>query len=404
MKTQNIIFTILPYCLFLVCCNSSNNKNNNKGQTSEARYIIDIDNGVEELEELDISTFIKGVRPILLEETDFALIGDIYGMKVFNSEIFILDMMIAKKLFVYDMNGKFLRQIGSMGGAAFEYRWIADFCIDPEKNEIYLLDNTSNKLLKHRIDDGKHLETVFLPQGIIYSEIAYVDGCIYAGITHDNPEDGDNLLLKFDLKTKKFEECLSAKTFGACWNHSINGGFLINYQPKLNQPKYIGLYTNTVFVCDRDSVYPYMTVKSKNWVQCGDIPNDAEDMGTSAVAEKGRTFWISYYFENDTCLYFTCNKGWNNCNILYNKQTQAVYLYKSIKNDIEFNNEAGKEFYIHPVLLKSVNSKFAYNVSYTSEALRISHEKNRLSQNLAKQVETMNLPDEGYVLFEYELK
>ncbi|MDR0558788.1 MAG: 6-bladed beta-propeller [Prevotellaceae bacterium] len=236
MKTQSIIFTVLPFCLFLVCCNNSNNK----VQTSEAKYIIDIDNGVEERDELYCSTFIKGVRPILLEETDFALIGDIYGMKVFNSEIFILDMMIAKKLFVYDMNGKFLRQIGSMGGAAFEYRWIADFCIDPEKNEIYLLDNWSNKLLKHRIDDGKHLETVSLPQGIIYYEIAYVDGCIYAGINHDNPEESDNLLLKLDLKTKKFEECLSSKIFGACWNRNTVGGFYINYQQKNSQLKYNG--------------------------------------------------------------------------------------------------------------------------------------------------------------------
>jgi hypothetical protein len=107
-----------------------------------------------------------------------------------------------------------------------------------------------------------------------------------------------------------------------------------------------------------------MSVKSKDWVRCGDIPEtEQDDMGTSAVNEQGRAYDIHKYFENDTCIHFHYDKGKDTYRIVYNKQTQAVYRYQSTVNDINCSFDS-------PVYnLFSVNSKFAYDWMYSNVVL-----------------------------------
>ncbi|MDR1554121.1 MAG: 6-bladed beta-propeller [Prevotellaceae bacterium] len=94
-------------------------------------YIIDIDKA-EEKGVFYLSDIVKKVRPIRLEETDYALIGEIDEIQVFDNHIFVLDILIAKKLFVYDINGKYIRQIGAMGQGPDEYMGISHFCIQTD--------------------------------------------------------------------------------------------------------------------------------------------------------------------------------------------------------------------------------------------------------------------------------
>jgi hypothetical protein len=333
------------------------------------------------------------VRPIHLEETDYALIGEIDEIQVFDGHIFVLDIFIAKKLFVYDMNGKYIRQIGTMGQGPDEYMGILSFCIDPDKKEIYLLDYWKTRLLKYRIEDGKLLNKIDLPRGISYSDIAYVEGNIYADITHDNPDESDNLICKIDLKTGEFKEYISAEIYNANWNENLGCGFIRD-----NLLKYRGSYTNTVFACKKDGIYPYMTVKSTDWVRNGDIlTNEEGEEDLRKVIEKGRAYDIHNYFENDTCIYFQYYKKEYTYHIVFNKQTQVTYRYQFTVNNMRYSFDN----FIYN--LYSVNSKFAYDWMFSEIALSYLKE-GKLSSELAKQVELLNLDEEGYVILEYELK
>jgi hypothetical protein len=361
-------------------------------QTVDATYTVDIDK-VEEKGVYYLSEIIKKVRAIRIEETDDALIGEIDEIQVSDNNIFILDILIAKKLFVYDMNGKYIRQIGSLGQGPDEYQGILSFCIDPDKKEIYLLDYWKNRLLKYRIADGKLLDKINLPRGISYSNISYVEDNIYASIIHDEPEKSINMLFKLDLKTGEFNEYKTAEIFGDCWNRNINDRLVKN-----NSLKYSGLYTNTVFSCGKNGVHPYMSVKSKDWVRCGDIPvTEENDMGMSAVNEKGRAYDIHTYFESDTCIHFHYDKGKDTYRIVYNKQTQAVYRYQSTVNDINYS----VDYSVYN--LYSVNSKFAYDWMYSNVVLSFL-KTGKFSPALAKQIELLNLDEEGFIVLEYELK
>jgi hypothetical protein len=384
------LLKICCFCIFYYNCSDSS-----KVQNVDARYVVDID-VVEEKEDVFLlSDIIKKVRPILLEETDYALIGDIDEMQVFDGNIFVLDILIAKKLFVYDMNGKYIRQIGTVGQGPDEYMGIASFCIDSARKEIYLLDYWKNRLLKYRIEDGKLLDKIDLPQNISYSDIAYVENNIYASITHDEPDKNNNLLFKIDLETGKFEEYLNAKIFSTGLNQNIRGGII-----KSNYPKYSGEYTNTVFLCNKDGVYPYMTVKSKDWVRNGDIPatEDDDNIIYESIRKKERAYNIRHYFENDTCIHFEYRHRKNTYHIVYNKQTQVTYRYQSTLNDIVSRTD------YNPVYnLFSINSKFAYDRMYSAVVLLFLSEE-KFSVELTKQLELLTLDEEGFVIMEYELK
>jgi hypothetical protein len=116
-----------------------------------------------------------------------------------------------------------------------------------------------------------------------------------------------------------------------------------------------------------------------------------------AVNEKGRAYSIYKYLEKGIYIHFHYNKGKNTYHIVYNKQTQSVYRHQSTVNDINYSFDS-------PIYnLFSVNSKFAYDCMRSEIALSYLKE-GKLSSELAKQVELLNLDEEGYAILEYELK
>ncbi|MDR1339680.1 MAG: 6-bladed beta-propeller [Prevotellaceae bacterium] len=62
-------------------------------------------------------------------------------------------------LFEFDKNGKYIRQISSLGQGPGEYIVLEEFCINKKKREIYLLD-LHKKILAYDIDTGKYLRTI----------------------------------------------------------------------------------------------------------------------------------------------------------------------------------------------------------------------------------------------------
>jgi hypothetical protein len=392
---KNMMFNSINKTLFLIAgcfCIFCYNCNTNKEHIIDGEYVIDIDKA-EERGVFYLSDIVKKVRPIRLEETDYALIGEIEQVQAFDNNIFVLDAFIAKKLFVYDMNGKYVKQIGASGQGPDEYTGILRFCIDPDKKEIYLLDYWRYKLLKYRIEDGKLLDKIDLPRGISYWDMAYIEDNIYVCITHENFEDNDNLLLKIDLTTGEFQEYLSAgKIFKT--NSNITGGQIIGNNP----PLYGRLHANTVFSCKADSVYPYVVVQSSDWVHGEDI----YDYDFDDLIENDRAYSIHRYFEDDTCIPFDYNKGKNTYHIAYNKQTNAAYHYRSIVNNIDYKGNEPNDYNMH-YNMRSVNSKLGYDMMFSNVVLSFL-KKGVFSPELAKQIELLNLDEEGYIILEYELK
>lgn len=101
---------------------------------------------------LDISSLIDSVVLIPLEATDQSLIGGIDKIICTDDRFYILDKRVAKSLFVFDAQGRFVRRIGQPGRGPGEYLEPSDFVVYPKENLIIVFDQFGRQLLYYGTD------------------------------------------------------------------------------------------------------------------------------------------------------------------------------------------------------------------------------------------------------------
>jgi hypothetical protein len=357
-----------------------------------ALYTVNVD-GLKHQDTVYISSFFKNVRTVILEEHDDALIGEIQWIQAFDDYILIFDFFIAKKLFVFDKNGKFLRQIGKTGRGTGEYIQVMDFCIDTEKREIYLLDSGSRKMLKYNLDTGEYISSINLPKNDIAPYlITYAYDKLFLKIMHyDQQGENDNLLMEFDFKTGKNTDYISSKKWNLDWRYDVYSSynFFLSKQPPL---KYAEMFMNTVFAIEKDSIYPYFTLNTKNWTR--KVTYEKYDRGLTEA------YHIHNYFEYNDYIHLQYDYQLYRYTVVYNKKTDEAKIYDFSQNDLLFSKGHCIPEY--------------YYIDYqTSKAYGFIHEfifendKYELAPGLDKREELMKLmksDNERIVVFEYEFK
>jgi hypothetical protein len=392
-------------CIISLCISCKNTKPDT--HNIEAVYTVNLDSIKPEGVPLMTSAIFKNVKTVILEDHDYAVIGMISELQVFENNIFILDNTFAKKLFVFDKNGKYIRQIGSKGQGPGEYSSIDDFCINGKKREIYLLDD-NGRIFVHDLDTGKHLNTVkFRHDELSYKYLAYCDNKLYTAILPYDYRKKSNLLMELDLETGKQKEYLDADTYNYGWNRPYFGPNNF-FSAKLSDSlKFLALYMNTVMNIDKDGVHPYLTVNHKNWVQSSDMwtTEKLEKQQTdqsSILMSKQRTWLLQpNYFETDKYICFKYNSEYRPHIAMFDKRTRETRIYDYLRNDLRgqiFSNSSLK-FYDSNAAYEWIDPQFmpAFVASLKTDG-------NNLPLNLDKREEVLKLNEESTVIFEYEFK
>ncbi|MDR2406527.1 MAG: 6-bladed beta-propeller [Bacteroidales bacterium] len=264
--------------------------------TESALYTINLDS-IPTVDSFRLSSIFRKAKAIRLEETDYAVIGRINCMQVFDNYIFILDTDKAKKLFMFNKNGKYLRQIGSWGQGPGEYIYITDFCLDTINREIYILDSSKKMLYKYNFDSGKFIGSVNMQYDKSYPNyVTFLNNKIYTDIIRH-----ENLLMELDLKTNVQKEFLNADQYNCGWNRPFFTEFNF-FMSKLNSPKFVELFMPTIMSIEKTRIYPYLAVKSKNWVKKSDIwseekLNEEKEFQHILLMRQKRVFNIKNYME-----------------------------------------------------------------------------------------------------------
>jgi hypothetical protein len=370
----------------------------------DASYIIDLDN-TEKQDTINLSCIFSKVNTVILEDHDDAIIGDVSAIQIFDNYIFVLDRLKAKKLFVFDKTGKYVKQIGSIGIGPGEYLEVIDFCINAKNREIYLVDSRGKKIHKYNFDSGVYLGSIKLPHDITYKYIVYHEDEIYLSMCAYDENKRDNMLImKINPEKDKYEECLSSdhnagqnSLLFTLWNFFVS---------KSNSIKYAGLFMNTVFSIENGNIYPYLSIKYKDWVKKEDMlsKEEIENMKktghidqTDVQRKKGKAFIIHNYMEWEDNIYLEYYCGWNDFPVLYNRKTGKTNHYKAFKNDILLNRGTKNNIFIF------VNSNAAYDWDpYFITSLK--NNKIELAFDVDKREELMNLDEERVVIFEYVFK
>lgn len=95
---------------------------------------------------------------IPLETNEKSLIKKIGQIEFFDNRIFIFDN-VNHLFLVFDMNGKFITQVGDYGQGPGEYTLPIQFCIDKEKNAFIICDIDTQKLVYYDLDNYTYMYT-----------------------------------------------------------------------------------------------------------------------------------------------------------------------------------------------------------------------------------------------------
>lgn len=109
--------------------------------------------------EISLDDKIEVDKIIPLEETENSLIRFVDKCVMTSAYIFVEDRG-SKCILVFDNEGHFLYKIDSYGLGAMEYSNLKDFCLSPDGESLYILDETS--ILKYEVKTGTAVDRLSL--------------------------------------------------------------------------------------------------------------------------------------------------------------------------------------------------------------------------------------------------
>ncbi len=110
----------------------------------------------------DVGLF-KGVKLVRLE-SDGCIVGNIDKIISNDSLIYIMDQRIAKEVYVFTRNGRFVSKISRYGHGKYEYTQLWDIFFDKDRNALCLLSRYDQKIISFTPDGKRVLEEIKLPK------------------------------------------------------------------------------------------------------------------------------------------------------------------------------------------------------------------------------------------------
>ncbi len=151
---------------------------------------LNIEHALENKEFIHLSKYVSSIRYIPLETSDSILLGDVsrLKMKKLCTNFYIYDDNKTTQKFnpvlCFNLNGKFLHPIGSVGRSMKEFLTISSLITDESKNEIIICDR--NKFLVYDLS-GNYIRSFDICYGGLFSFNAYsVDKNRYIYIKRKN--------------------------------------------------------------------------------------------------------------------------------------------------------------------------------------------------------------------------
>ncbi len=198
----------------------------------------------EKRSEIKLNQLFSRFDFISLETTDEAFIGNVSKLIVNDDNIFILDNSKAKKIFIFNTNGKFVRTIGKIGKGPGEYTNIEDFTIDKKTGNIVVLTYPSI-ILVYNIEGDFVEQKKISKEALLWNIGSYKNGYICSS-NHQSVLKGDNAFLLFNY-TNDFK--LKSKSVDVL-SHQVTvppliSNPLLNYQ---NQVAYFDFHTSSLYL------------------------------------------------------------------------------------------------------------------------------------------------------------
>ncbi len=319
-KITFLFITLVTFQMLLTMCST------NKTENSETKNDF-IEINIDELDLKDsvrFSTFFSGVKIIPLETNKNCLIGRITEIEIINDTLYVLDQMNSKSLFVFDLEGNFVRKIGNEGRGPGEYVRPRSFTIDTKHNQIHIMDS-GRKILTYTLD-GKFISEITPELLTPFLSIKNLNGVNYVEHMIIN-EESDFLISAIDNSGTILNQWLPANIY-------LNGFELnmssTNQLVKTNNDiKYMRLFMDTIFSIQPDNqIKPFIHISTQNKITKAemnqlnqlDIVNNQEEMNKYHLNKRFRG--ITGYMESPNLIMFNFNNNISTHTMFYSPNTK----------------------------------------------------------------------------------
>jgi len=406
MSSKYVLFNVLLLSGLSACSCSAQQKELSQ---IESKYTIDLDGKQEAY--VPFSAYFKNAKSIILETNKDCLIGVISELQVFDGHIYILDAHIAKSLYVFDLEGRFIRKIGGLGRGPGEYVLLKDFTIDIENRFIYISDQGAF-VHKYQLDGTYvHSITVSKPRSNV-SFIQSYNGKLYINAITWTPTPDDYMLLEVDPNDGKILSQFLPIKYNKGWGEAYFRGN--NFMSRLNNPPmYTQLFMNYI-VAIGEEISPYIELKSKYLATDSDIDNflrNKKNIQNFDFFNGSTKIWnVHCFVENDDFIIFKCTSGFfDNFSVVFHKETGVVRLAQKLSNDLILRNISDNNSVISAMSgrFKFSDRQGSYEVIPPDifEGLKRSIKNNEIVPDMDKADQLMKLSEESNpIIFFYEFK
>lgn len=187
---------------------------------------------------------------IQLETLEECLIGKISKVIVSQNKIYVLDNTIAKKLYCFDISGRYLYAIGTQGEGPGESDTPEDFDVTGDK--IFVIDRQYRLFVYDR--DGKYTSYIRMP--IPSTQLCVFDDNSLFFYTQQLNGELNSYLTQIDLKKNAISADFPIQS-ALVGNYGINQAFSRNGKSSL----FIKFLSDTVFTLNSKSVKPKYILK-----------------------------------------------------------------------------------------------------------------------------------------------
>jgi len=324
----------------MISCKSVANSDITPIESNRDVMYVDLDHA-KKCDKVLYSSFLDKPRTILLETTERCVVREITALDVYKHKIYILDGEM-NRLYVFDMNGKYLYNIGKLGKGHGEYLTISDFSIDRKNNVVYVWDESQGAALRFNLATRQFEKLVRVAKnGDEKYCMQYYDGFLYLNRASFSSGDGDYLLEKVDTASGIcIAKYLEASRYNKGWDYPLRQDHSCFYSRNTDNPKFFEMFSDTIVTFSKKGIYPYVALTSDKFVTNADVTefkqaHSEKDMNHDIqyFMNKGLTFFPSSYVENKHSVWMNIMMG-NNLNYLfYDKENKSAVLTEVFTND-----------------------------------------------------------------------
>ncbi len=304
--------------------------NSNRVYSQSLPYKLDLRKYADNIMSFPLSDLGMELQYVPLETTSECLIRHIDKIVFTKSYIFISEI---DKLFQFDINGKFIKKIGSIGRGPGEYLSVIDFCIDEQIENIYII--SSGQLLVFNFE-GTFINSYKL--SFRPSQIINIDNSSFMFHLFNMPDPANGDVYSWYITDKK------GVTLARIKNHLkrvSRPGLIVGDTPFYmfgNTPHFMEFGIDTLYFFQGKIKQPYAIFNFGNLKMNPDPLITSANRKEVARQLKDKLF-IDWINENNDYLFFELHLGLSDStlNSIYNKRTNEICILKDkgFKNNID---------------------------------------------------------------------